>query len=105
MTINDEFFKKTQENLRRIKAQNNQKTMKNYGIDGKSEAEELPSTQPQTTQEGNVIVVDFKNRKGLNTSAPKAVVSEEERLKRIKQSIQNINNLMSELRERNKTND
>jgi lipopolysaccharide export LptBFGC system permease protein LptF len=97
MTINDEFFKKTQENLRRIKAQNNQKTMKNYGIDGKSEAEELPSTQPQTTQEDNVIVVDFRNKKSL--------VSEEERLKRIKQSIQNINALMKELNERNKTND
>lgn len=102
MTINDEFFKKTQENLRRIKAQNNQKTMKNYNIDGK--AEELSSTQPQKSQqEENVIVVDFRNKKSLNAPAPKAEVSEEERLKRIKQSIQNINALMDELRERNKT--
>ena len=104
MTINDEFFKKTQENLRRIKAQNNSKTMKNYNIDGKAEAEELPSTQPQKTQqEDNVIVVDFRNKKSLNTPAPIVHVSEEERLKRIKQSIQNINALMDELRERNKT--
>lgn len=104
MTINDEYFKKTQENLRRIKSQNNNKTMKSYNIDGKAEAEELPSKQPQKTQqEDNVIVVDFRNKKSLNTPAPKVEVSEEERLKRIKQSIQNINALMDELRERNKT--
>ena len=103
MTINDEFFKKTQKNLRRIKAQNNQKTMKSYNIDGRAEAEELPSTQPQKTQQENVIVVDFRNKKSLNTPAPIVHVSEEERLKRIKQSIQNINALMDELRERNKT--
>jgi len=98
MIINDEFFKKTQENLRRIRVQNNKKTMKNYGIDEKSEAEELPSTHQ--LEEDNVIVVDFKNKKGLN--APKVEVSEEERFKRIRQSIQNINALMDELKERNK---
>lgn len=102
MTINDEFFKKTQENLRRIKSQNNQKTMKSYAISGKAEAEELPSTQPQKTQrEDNVIVVDFKKKKSLNTQEDSA--SEEERLARIGERIKTINALMDELRERNKT--
>lgn len=107
MSTNDEFFKKTQENLRRIKAQNNQKTMKNYNIDGKAEAEELQSTKPrvqaQQTQkkEDNVIIVDFKNKKEINNSASKKEITEEERLKRIKESIQNINALMEELNKRN----
>lgn len=103
MTINDEFFKKTQENLRRIKAQNNKKTMKNYNIDGKAEAQNL--SEPQQTQQednDNVIVVDFKRKKSLNTPAAlKKEVSPEERMERIRQSIQNINALMKELNERN----
>lgn len=103
MTINDEFFKKTQENLRRIKAQNNQKTMKSYNIDGKAEAEELVSAQPQKTQqEDNVIVVDFRNKKSLNTSSTKEVLSVEERYKRIGDSIDRINALMKRLEEQNK---
>lgn len=102
MTINDEFFKKTQENLRRIKAQNNNKTMKSYNIDGKAEAEELVSAQPQKTQqEDNVIVVDFRNKKSLNTSS-KEVLSIEERYKRIGDSIDRINALMMKLEEQNK---
>lgn len=104
MTINDEFFKKTQENLRRIKAQNNNKTMKSYNIDGKAEAEELVSAQPQKTQqEDNVIVVvDFRNKKSLNTSSTKEVLSVEERYKRIGDSIDRINALMKRLEEQNK---
>jgi hypothetical protein len=100
MTINDEFFKKTQENLRRIKAQNNQKTMQNYNIDGKTEAQNLSEPQ-QTQQEDNVIVVDFRSKKSLNTPAAPKKEAPEERMERIRQSIQNINALMKELNERN----
>lgn len=102
MTINDEFFKKTQENLKRIKAQNNQKTLKTYKIDGK--AEELPSTQPSKPQqqENNVVSLDaFRKNK-----EPKTVKKEEpleERQKRIAESIKRINNLMEQLQNNNRT--
>jgi hypothetical protein len=101
MTINDEFFKKTQENLRRIKAQNNKKTLKNYNIDGKAEAEELPSTQPQVQQQpqqqvqqqDNVIVVDFQKKSKYNQEEANL----EARYNKIAKSIQRINKLMQEL--------
>lgn len=104
MTTNDEFFKKTQENLRRIKAENNKKTMKIYKIDGK--AEELPSTQPskpqQPQQENNVVSLDaFRKNK-----EPKTVKKEEpleERQKRIAESIKRINDLMEQLQNNNRT--
>jgi hypothetical protein len=98
MTINDEFFKKNQENLRRIKAQNNDKTMKSYNIDGKAEAQKLePAVQEQ--EDNNVIVVDFR-RKSL-TPPPPPTLSVEERYKRIGESIDRINALMKQL-EQNK---
>lgn len=100
MTINDAFFKKTQENLRRIKAQNNQKTMKNYNIDGKSEAEELPSTQPQVEQQdvNNVITVDFQKKSKYNEHEANL----EARYDKIAKSIQRINKLMEELNQQDK---
>lgn len=98
MTINDEFFKKTQENLRRIKAENNKTTFKNYRIDGKAEeAEELPSTQPlpQKTTNNVVNLSDF--RKNKEKDVPKVNISLEERQKRIAESVKRINDLMDEL--------
>lgn len=99
MTINDEFFKKTQENLRRIKAQNNKKTLKNYNIDGKAEAEELSSTQPQQQdqQQDNVIVVDFQKKSKYNQEEANL----EARYNKITKSIERINKLMEELNQRN----
>jgi len=103
MTINDEFFKKTQENLKKIKAQNNQKTLKSYNIDGKAEeVEELPSTQPSQPQEttNNVVsLADFrKNKKDI---AIKSNLSLEERHKRISETVKRINSLMDQLQKNN----
>ena len=108
MTINDEFFKKTQENLRRIKAQDNQYTLKKYNIK-EGEAEELPSTQPVKTEptetQDNVVSLDaFRNKKQV-ASQPKSTkveISTEERMKRVAESVQRINDLMSQLEKNNR---
>lgn len=106
MTINDEFFKKTQENLKKIKAQNNQKTFKSYNIDGKAEAEELPSTQPskpEPTQEttNNVVnLADFRKNKEKDVVI-KSNLSIEERHKRIAESIKRVHDLMDQLQKNN----
>jgi|GEM_PF-4004847 len=114
MTINDEFFKKTQENLKRIKAQNNQKTMKSYNIETKSASLEAEENNEDTHDEQDAPVIslaDFR-RKKLTTVQNKVVPAEEsrysqetteDRLQRIKDSIQRINNLMSELNSVNNT--
>ena len=105
MTINDEFFKKTQENLKKIKAQNNQKTLKSYNIDGKvEEVEELPSTQPskpaQETTNNVVNLSDFRKNKEKDV-AIKTNLSLEERQKRITETVKRINDLMSQLQKNN----
>jgi len=107
MTINDEFFKKTQENLRRIKAQDNQYTLKKYNIKG--EAEELPSTQsaaPEPTEPtDNVVSLDaFRNKKQVanQPKSTKVEISTEERMKRVAESINRINDLMSQLKKNNR---
>ena len=107
MTINDEFFKKTQENLRRIKAQDNQYTLKKYNI--KDEAEELPSTQPAapepTESTDNVVSLDaFRNKKQVanQPKSTKVEISTEERMKRVAESINRINDLMSQLEKNNR---
>jgi hypothetical protein len=104
MTINDEFFKKTQENLRRIKAQNNQKTLNSYNIDGKAEeVEELLSTQPSQPQEttNNVVsLADFRKNKEKDLVI-KSNLSTEERHKRIAESIKRVHDLMDQLQKNN----
>lgn len=105
MTINNEFFKKTQENLRRIKAENNQKTFKSYNIDGKAEAEELSAQEePTTTSSDNVVSFDAFRRKKQVASQPKSikVESTEERMKRVGESIKRINDLMEQLEKNNR---
>jgi hypothetical protein len=106
MTINDEFFKKTQENLRRIKAQNNQKTLKSYNIDGKAEAEELSVQEESTiTSSDNVVSLDAFKRKKQVASQPKSTkveLSTEERMKRVGESIKRINDLMEQLEKNNR---
>lgn len=104
MTINDEFFKKTQENLKKIKAKNNELTLKSYRINGK--AEELPSTQPQQPkqpQENNVVSLDsFKKKKEeLQPKSNNSELSLEERQKRITDSVQRINDLLIQLQKNN----
>jgi hypothetical protein len=106
MTINDEFFKKTQENLKKIKQRDNQYTLKKYNI--KDEAEELPSTQPvktEPTTQDNVVSLDaFRNKKQV-ASQPKTSrveLSTEERMKRVAESINRINDLMSQLEKNNR---
>lgn len=103
MTINDEFFKKTQENLKKIKAQNNQKTLKSYNIDGKAEkVEELPSTQPSKPAQDNtnnvVNLADFRKNKDV---VIKSSLSLEERHKRIAESIKRVHDLMDQLQKNN----
>jgi hypothetical protein len=101
MTINDQFFKQTQENLRRIKAENNKTTFAIYKIDGK--AEELPSTQPSKPQETTNVVSLANYRKNKENAEENArQVSLEERQKRISESIKRINSLMEELHKRTK---
>ena len=107
MTINDEFFKKTQENLKKIKQQDNQYTLKKYNI--KDDAEELPSTQPVKSEptkiQDNVVSLDaFRNKKQV-ASQPKFTkveLSTEERMKRVAESVQRINDLMSQLEKNNR---
>ena len=108
MTINDEFFKKTQENLKKIKQQDNQYTLKKYNIK-EDEAEELPSTQSvksePTKNQDNVVSLDaFRNKKQV-ASQPKSTkveLSTEERMKRVSESVQRINDLMSQLEKNNR---
>ena len=104
MTINDEFFKKTQENLKKIKQQDNKYTLKKYNIK-EGEAEELPSTQSKTksTQEttNNVVnLADFRKNKEKDVVI-KSNLSLEERHKRIAESIKKVNDLMSQLQKNN----
>ena len=102
MTTNNEFFKKTQENLRRIKAENNKKTLRSYNIDGKAEGETEQKTT--TTSRNNVIsLADYKKNKAPVQPVPEKVeLSVEDRYKRISESIQRINKLMTELESTNK---
>jgi hypothetical protein len=108
MTINDEFFKKTQENLKKIKQQDNQYTLKKYNI--KDEAEELPSTQPVKTEPtepteptDNVVSLDaFRNKKQVAKQPKSTKISTEERMKRVAESINRINDLMSQLEKNNR---
>ena len=106
MTINDEFFKKTQENLKKIKQQDNQYTLKKYNI--KDEAEELPSTQPAapepTEPTNNVVSLDaFRKKQVANQpKSTKVEISTEERMKRVAESINRINDLMSQLEKNNR---
>lgn len=102
MTTNNEFFKKTQENLRRIKAENNKKTLRSYNIDGKAEGETEQKTT--TTSKNNVIsLADYKkNKTPVQPVSEKVELSVEERYKRISESIQRINKLMTELESTNK---
>lgn len=108
MTINDEFFKKTQENLKKIKAQNNKYTLKTYNIDGKAEAEELPSTQPVTPEptetQDNVVSLDAFRKKQVasQTKTSRVELSIEERMKRVAESINRINDLMDQLEKNNR---
>lgn len=107
MTINDEFFKKTQENLKKIKAQNNKYTLKTYNIKEES-AEELPSAQPVTPEptetQDNVVSLDAFRKKQV-ASQPKTSrveLSTEERMKRVAESINRINDLMDQLEKNNR---
>lgn len=105
MTINDEFFKKTQENLKKIKEKNNQYTLKKYNI--KDEAEELPSTQPSKTEPvqqttNNVVnLADFRKTKEKDVVI-KSNLSLEERYARIAESVKRINNYINELEKNNR---
>ena len=109
MTINNDFYKRTQENLRKIKAQNNKSTLKNYNIDGK--VEDLLSVQVDSTEEpvitssDNVVSLDAFKRKKQVASQPKSTkveLSTEERMKRVGESIKRINDLMEQLEKNNR---
>jgi hypothetical protein len=104
MTINDEFFKKTQENIKKIKKQDNQYTLKKYNI--KDEAEELPSTQPvktEPTTQDNVVSLDaYKKQVASQPKTSRVELSTEERMKRVAESINRINDLMSQLEKNNR---
>lgn len=107
MTINDEFFKKTQENLKKIKQKDNQYTLEKYNM--KDKAEELPSTQPAapepTEPTDNVVSLDaFRNKKQVakKSKSTKVEISAEERMKRVAESINRINDLMSQLEKNNR---
>lgn len=102
MTINNEFFKRTQENMKKIRAENNALTKKVYRIDEK-EKKENKTNKTNSDVNSNVIRVDFsKGSQKQLTSSKEVSIDIEERYKRIGESIQRINSLMRELEEKNK---